>query len=116
MPASRAVRGCSIEKTYFYGTLCAYVIGVKRLPAVLASVVKWISHQPSKLLLGVRIPPEAPQSNFPIFPRLIRRRVAPQSTAGQGFRALRARPSGGSSQRFLWQQPFSLKGCYPLRF
>ena len=59
MPASRAVRGCSIEKTYFYGTLCAYAIAVKRLPVVLASVVKWISHQPSKLLLGVRIPPEA---------------------------------------------------------
>ena len=37
-----------------------------------------------------------PISNFPIFSRPIRRREAPQRTAGQGFRALRARPSAGS--------------------
>jgi hypothetical protein len=31
-------------------------------------------------------------------------------------RARRGSPSAGSSQRFLWQQPSSLEGCYPLRF
>src|SRR3989338_1221488 len=31
-------------------------------------------------------------------------------------RAGRGSPSAGSSQRFLWQQPFSIKGHYPLRF
>ena len=36
-----------------------------------------------------------PISNFQIFPRLIRRRNAPPHTAKWGFRALRARPSGG---------------------
>jgi hypothetical protein len=38
-----------------------------------------------------------PKLNFPIFPRPIRRRVAPQSTVARGFRALRAHPSGGST-------------------
>jgi len=38
----------------------------------------------------------APVSNFQIFSRPIRRRVAPPHTAKWGFRALRARPSGGS--------------------
>ena len=38
----------------------------------------------------------APISNFQIFDRPIRRRVAPPHTAKWGFRALRARPSGGS--------------------
>ena len=38
----------------------------------------------------------APVSNFQIFDRPIRRRVAPPHTAKWGFRALRARPSGGS--------------------
>ena len=37
-----------------------------------------------------------PISNFPIFSRPIRRREAPPHTAKWGFRALRARPSGGS--------------------
>src|SRR3989344_8449149 len=36
---------------------------------VTASVVKWISHQPSKLMLGVRIPPEAHASARPPVPR-----------------------------------------------
>ncbi len=38
-----------------------------------------------------------PISNFPIFSRPIRRRVAPQSRQARGFRALRARPNGGST-------------------
>jgi len=38
----------------------------------------------------------APISNFQIFDRPIRRRNAPPHTAKWGFRALRARPSGGS--------------------
>jgi len=38
----------------------------------------------------------APVSNFQIFSRPIRRRNAPPHTAKWGFRALRARPSGGS--------------------
>jgi len=38
----------------------------------------------------------APVSNFQIFSRPIRRRVAPLHTAKWGFRALRARPSAGS--------------------
>jgi len=38
-----------------------------------------------------------PISNFRIFSRLIRRRVAPQSRQAKGFRALRARPNGGST-------------------
>ena len=45
----------------------------------------------------------APVSNFQEFCRPIRRRVAPQSTAGQGFRARSARPSG-------WRRPAS-GGC-----
>src|SRR3989344_4842398 len=44
-----------------------------------------------------------PISNFPIFPRLIRRRVAPQSTAGQGFPrgGPRAPHRGGQPKLFL---------------
>ena len=57
-----------------------------------------------------------PISNFPIFCRLIQPREARKDEEKQGRRAGRGSPSGGSSQRFLWQQPFSPKGCYPLRF
>ena len=38
-----------------------------------------------------------PRLNFRLFPRPIRRRVAPQSRQAKGFRALRARPNGGST-------------------
>jgi len=57
-----------------------------------------------------------PQSNFQEFCRPIQPREARQRTETLAHRARRGSPSAGSSQRFLWQQPFSPKGCYPLRF
>src|SRR3990167_9575630 len=43
------------------------------------------------------------------FPPLIQKNSA-------RLRALICFGGGGSSQRFLWQQPFSQKGCYPMQF
>src|SRR3989344_4048249 len=57
-----------------------------------------------------------PLSNFPIFARPIRPREARKGMETLARRTRHGSPSAGSSQRFLWQQPFSTKGCYPLRF
>src|SRR3990167_421551 len=70
----------------------------------------------SNQITWVRFPSPAPELDFWIFDQPFRgRRTAPPIDFG-GFRALHARPSGGSSRTLVRQQPFSQKGCYPLRF
>ncbi len=64
----------------------------------------------------VQFPYPAPQSNFQEFCRLIQPREARKGRETLARRAQRDSLSAGSSQRFLWWQPFSPKGCYPLRF
>src|SRR3990167_2911003 len=72
----------------------------------------------------VRSPVLAPESDFQTKRRLFdgTREARPTDFPPQnsGFlarlRALICFGGGGSSQRFLWQQPFSQKGCYPMQF
>src|SRR3990167_4355763 len=72
----------------------------------------------------VRSPVLAPESDFQTKRRLFdgTREARPTDFPPQnsGFlarlRALICFGGGGSSQRFLWQQPFCSKGCYPMQF
>ena len=58
-----------------------------------ALVVKWISHQSSELLLGVRIPPRAPES---IINGALRSNAGWDENSGA-----RSNPPGGTGQNML---------------
>ena len=64
----------------------------------------------------VRIRLAAPEPDVQIFWKPFFGRLKAPPIDFVARRARRGSPKRGSSQRFLWQQPFSLKGCYPLRF